>query len=132
MAATKTVDVLNDNILIVTQNPRFQQSVHDALNKKGFKINSTESSGRKFKELVNELIPGLVIVDMAHLTGAMQTVLRLHGWANVRTLLLKLGEGEKKFSKLDLDATGYDSCPFNTDDLASLVTAILKQRSFEI
>ncbi len=115
-------------ILVVTRNPEFQLCAYNILRSRGYTINSTESIGRGLKEIVNSIIPKLVIIDMTPLTTGIKIAVRMHRWAAARTLLLDFLRGDQfGVRKLDLEAPGCMSSPITVDEFAGWVEDLVEK-----
>lgn len=132
MTSGRNPEITKGTILVVTRNPEFQLSAYNILRSKGYSISSTESIGRGLKEIINSVVPKLVIIDMIPLATGIKIAIRMHRWAAARTLLLSFLEGENNgIRKLDLDSPGYMSSPVSTDEFACMVESLVERHTVD-
>jgi len=108
-----------NKILIISDDPQLLGVLQDNLPTNGYQVMNTVDSGEELKEVLDEVLPNLVILDavMPRLDG-IELCLRIRRLCEVPILMLSgWGTTKDMVRGLDLNADGYLSEPINIDDL---------------
>ncbi len=120
--------LIEQNILVVDDDPRILRLVRVNLEKAGFVV-TTASSGSAALEQFDLEAPDAMVVDVTmHGMDGFTLTQRIREVSNVPIIFLTaLGEQSQKVHGLELGADDYITKPFDPDELIARVKALLRR-----
>ena len=110
-------------VLIVSSEPELLGLLQDNLSKDNYQVTSVGDISNDLKEIVDEVLPDLIILDilMPWLDG-VEVCLRLRQWCQAPVIMLSTWDTEKDTVRsLDLSSDGYLTEPYGVADLMAQI-----------
>ena len=119
-------------ILVVEDDASIQRALRRSLTISGYEVLVVDN-GRQAVELVREQQPDLVLLDLS-LPGEIDGLgvcIQVRQWSQIPIIIVSARTDEQqKVQALDLGADDYLTKPFNIDELAARVRAVLRRTQF--
>jgi len=115
--------------LVISDDPQMLAFLNDNLGKNGCRVICTRSTGEDLKALLDEEMPGLVILDiMMPALDGIEVCLRIRHWSAAPIMMLSTwGAARGQVRGLDLSAESYLTEPFGAEAFRRRLDAVLRQ-----
>ncbi|MBN2443917.1 MAG: diguanylate cyclase [Spirochaetales bacterium] len=124
----------DEKIVVAEDNPRLQELITKRLEKEGYEVYKADN-GRQALELINKIIPDLIILDikMPELDGyEVKRALSKQKLTETIPVIFLTGRDElsDKVKGLSLGADDYITKPFKKEELLARIEAILRRKRY--
>ena len=119
--------IVENRVLIISSDPELLTMLQHNLPDGGYEITSVRDSGEEMKEVLDRLLPDLIILDiqMPWLDG-IELCLRIRQWCQVPIIMLSTwGANRDTVRGLDLSSDTYLTEPFDVKELMARIEKTL-------
>ncbi len=114
---------MEKKILIISDDSELLGVLQTNLPGKGYQVMSMADSKKELKEMLNQVVPDLIILDilMPWMDG-IELCLRIRQWCQAPIIMLSTWGARKDMVRgLDLSAEGYLTKPFGVSELMTRI-----------